>query len=114
MPKQITVKKDDTEPLDIEVDAAGMPNLDQVDTVEFYMWKRGRDTNVVDGSGASVKNSSDQIVEFDPDGAHTDGGDAFQSTGTYLAYLKISWDDGDTTRHPADGHLEIHVQDNRE
>lgn len=110
----ITIKKDDTEPLEFTVNASGVDNLDDVNTVEVYARKVGSDANHVDGASGSVSDSANQKVEFDPVGNAADGGDAFDEVGAYEVYLKVTWSDGDFTRHPGSGFNTVNVTRNFE
>lgn len=100
MPRHITLQAGDTEPLEIVVSATGLANLDDVSTAELYMRLKDASTNHVDGVSLTISDSAARKVEFDPVGAKSGGGDALDAEGRYLAYVKLTFNDGDFTRHP--------------
>lgn len=97
------VRAGDTEPLEITIGANGVSNLDDASTVVLYARKEGADTNHVDGATCTVSDSAAMTVSFDPAGNGPSGADAFAvgDEGRYDCYVKITWSDGDETRHPA-------------
>lgn len=101
MPKQITIRAGDTEPLPFTVGATGVTNLDDVSSAKFYARAVSASENHVDGAPATVADSATMTMAFDPDGAKKGGGNAFDTAGVYRCYAVLTWSDGDETRHPA-------------
>lgn len=114
MPKEIILRAADTEPLTFTVAAEGVSNLDDVSSVAFYARKTDATSNHVDGATATVSDSANQEVTFDPASNKSGGGDAFDAIGTYRCYALVTWSDGDVTRHPADDWLTVRVTENYE
>jgi hypothetical protein len=97
------VRAGDTDPLAITVGATGLTDLDDLSSAELYARLEGAEVNHVDGAACSVLVSADLTLTFDPVGNGPEGADAFSTgdEGTYFCYVKITWSDGDETRHPA-------------
>lgn len=114
MSTAIVIRAGDTEPLELTVNAAGLLNLDELDSAVLYMRAVGADTNHVDGAALSVVDSAAKTLRFDPVGAAADGGDAFDEAGRYRGYLLLTWTDLDETRHPDNGDLTVTVLSNYE
>ena len=110
------IRAGDTAPLTITVGATGVSNLDDVSTVVLYAREQSAATNHVDGASCTVSDSAAMEVTFDPLNNKSGGGNAFEAGGTYECYVKITWSNGDITRHPArdDGTLTIYVVANLE
>lgn len=100
----IYVRAGDTEPLEIAVDATGLDDLTGLASAVLYMRKTTATTNHVDGATVTVPDTAVKQVRFDPDSNGPGGADAFAigDEGTYRGYVKITWSDGDVTRHPGD------------
>lgn len=96
----ITVRAGDTEPLTINVDATNLTDLANASSAKLYLRKAGESSNHAEASVTIV--SGAKKVTFDPAGAASGGGDALTEAGTYKGYVKITWTDGDVTRHPGD------------
>lgn len=105
------VRAGDTVPLTIIV--GGPADLTDVATAELFARLKGADTNHVDGAACTIPDENVLEVEFDPAGNGPAGGDAFGvgSEGTYVCYVRLTYDNGDTSRHPRadDGSLDITV-----
>lgn len=93
--------------------AASLSTSD-LSTLVLYVRKALATTNHVDGadisSGATVasvlQSDGTYLVTitwtFDPVDAKNGGGNAFDAAGSYQCYPKITWTDGDVTKHRAD------------
>lgn len=116
MANPIYVRAGDTEPLEMTVGATGVSTLDDVSTVVLYARETRSTENHVDGASCTVSDSSAMEVTFDPLNNKSGGGNAFDVAGRYRCYLKITWSDGDITRHPAqdDGTLDVVVTEGYE
>lgn len=109
-----TIKAEDTEPLEITVNAEGITNLDDLTSAVLYLRERSKTENHVDGATLTVSDSASRTLSFDPEDAKNGGGDALDTRGTYRGYVLITWSDGDVTRHPGEGHFSITVEENFE
>lgn len=110
-------KVGDTEPITYNVGLTGESNLDNVSSAVLYARPRGGSTNHVDGATVTVSDSANKELEFDPVGNGPAGADAFKDNddaGRYEVYTLITWNDGDTTRHPANGFRQWHARENFE
>jgi hypothetical protein len=123
----VTAKAGSTEPIDLVVEQRDPQTGEKtaVDLTNFTagqwkMWDPETDTLIIDpeGNGASSdgpgyteRDASAGKVSLDPDGAKTDGGDAFDTASTYHAILILKASDGDDDRWPSDGYLVINLQD---
>lgn len=115
MPRHITVRQDDTEPLIIPVGARGVGDLENLSTAELYLWPEGSPgSKVVDAHALSVHDSEAMLLAFDPDGAKVGGGNPLDTVQTIVGYVKLTWSDNDTTRHPQDQNLKITVKAHNE
>lgn len=112
----LTIKAGDTEPITWKIDLTGESNLDNVSSAVLYARKVGATSNHVDGATATVSDSANKELEFDPVGNATDGSNAFDTgdEGTYRTYTKVTWSDGDITRHPGEDFREWEVEANFE
>lgn len=110
MATEITLKQDNTEPIEFTLDADNISDLDDLNTARLYARRDGATSNHVDGVALSIQDSAAQTVRFDPVGNAADGGDAFDETGVYKCYVKADWSDGDTTRHPDEGFTVINIE----
>lgn len=113
---EIKIVAGDTEPLEVVISAQGLANLDDLSSGEAYFWLEDSNTNHIDGASVTVSSSSDRKVQLDPVGAKAGGGNAFDAAGTYIGYIKITWADTDTSRHPGSESefLRVIVTANRE
>lgn len=116
--REIRIQAEDTEPLEIFIDADGISDLTDFQSGEAYFWEEDAavGTNHIDGATVSVSDSDNQLVSLDPIGAKSGGGNAFDTAGTYYGYVKITWSDTDITRHPGNSseYLKVIVVANRE
>lgn len=113
--RKITIWAGDTEPLDLEnITVGNGASLTNVSTSEMYLWKDEDDSKYVTGATTVTITATANTAAFDPAGAGPTGGDAFRvgDDGVYRGFLKLTWNDGDTTRHPNDHQLTIHVLKN--
>ena len=118
----IHVVAGDTETLTITVGATGLSNLDDLTSAALYLAKRTvasnpdtvETTNHVDGATLTTLSSAAKTLTFDPVSAKNGGGNALDAEGTYQGYVKLTWNDGDITRHPAEGRLIVVVADSYE
>ena len=111
--RRITVWAGDTEPLDFEnISVSNRDNLDEVTSAALYMWDAD-DAKYIDGGPVTITATSNTGT-FDPVGNGPTGGDAFEigDHGTYRGFLRLTWSDGKTTRHPNDHQLTIQVLEN--
>lgn len=122
MPKTLHVREGDTEPIELVVSGKRMvsgvlvdiEDLTDLTEAKLYMRERGADDNHVDGATLTLGSSALALV-FDPTGNGPSGINAFGSgsAGTYDGYILMTWNDGDTTRHPGDndrgGRPDLHV-----
>lgn len=108
MPQTIAVRAGDTEPLDMDLSATGLTTLAASSSILAYFRKRGASLNHVDGVACAVV--SGLRIRFDPVGAKSGGGDAFDSPGLYYGHVKVTWSDADITRHPGDEGQDVRVQ----
>lgn len=115
------VRAGDTEPLIIDLDPdddAGFDDLSELSSAVLYARLDGADANHVDGAACSVSDSANKLLSFDPVGNGPSGDDAFDTgdEGTYYCYVRVTWSDGDITRHPPsnDGTLRLDVVANYE
>ena len=113
MPKTIELWAEDTEPLEVTVSAAGVSTLDNVSSVAWYFTDEGG-TAHVDGAAGTVSDSANMKIQLDPVNAKSGGGNAFDAAGTYEGYAKLTWSDGDITRHPNGSSLFVVVNANQE
>ena len=70
-------------------------------------------TQHVDGATGTISDSANLQVELDPVGAKSGGGNAFDAVGSYTGLVKLTFSDGDITRHPGDGDLQVFARDKR-
>lgn len=110
------VRAGDTEPLEITVSAVGVTDLTAATNAVLYARETSGSTNHVTAGACTIPDTAEMVVSFDPVDAKVGGGNAFDAPGTYRCYVRITWSDGDTTRHPAkdDGTLDITVTESYE
>lgn len=112
----LKIKAGDTEPIMFNVDLSGVDNLDNVSSAALYARKKSTSKNHVDGATATVSDSANKELSFDPESNAADNSNAFDTgdEGHYRVYVKLTWSDGDITRHPGGGFRHWHVQENLE
>lgn len=118
----ITVRAGDLEPLEFEIGAGGRTNLDDLQSAELYGRFLGATTNQIDGVQCVVADSASMLLRFNPDGAGPAGTGAFDVTvppgskRRLRCYVKLTWTDGQDSRHPAkdDGSLDVWITPNYE
>lgn len=112
----LNIKAGDTEPITYNVDLDGQDNLDNVSSAALYAREVDASTNHVDGATVTVSDSANKELEFDPVNNASNGSNAFDTgdESTYHVYTKITWSDGDITRHPGEGYREWRVEPNFE
>lgn len=91
-----------TEPEEIVLSATGLDNLNALSSAVLYM-RDDDDALLVDGHQLTVKDSATRKLEFDPANAKVGGGNPFDTAGTYHAYIKTTWSDGDVQLFPDEG-----------
>lgn len=112
MPLVITVRAGDTKKIPLKnVGVESEDNLDEVVSAELYLSKEGEDGNHVDGVGLEIVNRKNGKLSFDPEGAKSGGGNALDRVGTYKGHIKLTWTDGETTRHPNNRDLYVEVEE---
>lgn len=99
------VKAGDTEPITFTVELTGVSDLDDLSTAELYAREISSSTNHVDGAPCTVHDSEEMELAFDPvdNGPGDANAFAIGDEGDYDVYVKLTWADGDTTRHPGFG-----------
>lgn len=105
MPRKITIKAGDTEPLEFSVGATKLDNLDDVSAIVMYARKRKAAALHVDGAACSIVDSADLIVSFPVIDAKSGGGNAFDVEDSYQCHVKLTHTDGQVTRHPGKGFM---------
>ena len=111
MSATITIRAADTEPLTVTISADGLSDLTAASTATLYARRKGSTTAHVDGAACTIPDTNALDITFDPVGAAVGGGDAFDVAGEYECYVKVTWSDGDITRHPGDTYLGVTVTD---
>jgi len=115
----ITRKAGTTEPEEVTVDATGLDNLDDVSAGQWFAWDKNSGAEIIDGEangsssdgpGFQITDSANRKVELDPDGADTEGGNAFSDAGVLRATLKLIFSDSDIAFWPDSGYLEITLE----
>lgn len=96
----IHIRAGDTEEIDIIVGATGISDLSALTTATFYARKEGATANHVTAGAMSIADSAAKKLRFDPVNQKVGGGNAFDAAGTYDCYCKLTWSDGDVSRHP--------------
>lgn len=112
--RTITIWAGDTDELNLEnIGTAGTTGLSDVSSAALYLWNAADDSKYVTNKSVTITATSAKGT-FDPAGAGPTGGDAFKvgDHGTYRGFLRLTWSDGDTTRHPNDHQLTIVVLEN--
>lgn len=113
--RKITIWAGDTEPLPlVNIADDNDTSLTNVTGTEMYLWDDADDSRYVTAATTISLTATAATATFDPAGAGPTGGDAFKvgDHGTYRGFLKLTWNDGDTTRHPNDHQLTIVVLEN--
>lgn len=100
MAQHIEIVVNDTEPLMIVIGARGVTDLSDLTTAVFFVREINAATNHVNGVLMATDSSVDRRLRFDPVNAKAGGGNAFDTVGSYEAYVRMTWSDGDITRHP--------------
>ena len=108
-------KVNNDEPIEFTVkDADGAVDLSGATALQWRLWNTRNGSLVVDpegngansnGPGLVAEDLPNGVVKFDPDGAHTDGGHAFQSEDDLKGVLRVVQSDGDDVYWPREGYL---------
>jgi hypothetical protein len=112
--RRITIWAGDTEPLDFEnISAGGRDDLTDVTSASLFLWHDADDSKYVDGRSVTITATAGS-GSFDPAGNGPTGGAAFKvgDHGLYRGFLRLTWSDGNTTRHPNGHQLTIKVLEN--
>lgn len=97
--KHIAIRAGATEPLEMQLTAEGLDDLESVVTARIFIQDEAEETHV-DGDLLTIVSSPDRIVRFDPVDAKVGGGNAFDEPGTYRAYIELTHIGGRTTHYP--------------
>lgn len=112
--RRIVIWAGDDEPLELEnISVGSRDDLTDVSSAALYLWDASDDSKYVTGKTVTITATAG-TGSFDPAGNGPTGGAAFKigDHGTYRGFLKLTWTDGNTTRHPNDHQLTIVVLEN--